>query len=147
MRGLLFEADSIVADWAFRTHKFHPMKFDKAVGIVDRGDLVGAIIWQNYNGFNIDFSYYGHNTATLGIMRSVAQHTLKVFNPTRVTIMTPKTNKSLIRFLTRIGGRFEGAMRNYYGERGASSIAVRFMFPRSTVETLAQMDKVKRAAS
>lgn len=136
-RGLLTGADAAVAAWAWKTFGFRPMPVDRALGIVDRGNVVGALVFQNFNGSNVDFSYYGPHTATLGIMRNAALYALSEFNPTRVTVMTAKTNKSIVRFLSRVGAKFEGVMHGYYGPAGPASKAVRFMLDRSLIEKLA----------
>jgi RimJ/RimL family protein N-acetyltransferase len=106
-----------------------PMPVDAAVGVIDEksGGLVGAAIFQNFNGNSLDFSYYGERTLSLGITRALARVALSM-GAARVTIMTSKKNKRILRWLPKIGCKLEGTSRRYYGHRDESrSTAVRFV--------------------
>lgn len=139
MTDFLTGCDDMVSQWAWRTFGFRPMPIDRAVGLVDAGQIIGAVIWQNFNGHNVDVSYYGPGTVTPGVARAVARFTLREFDPARVTVMTAKANKRIARFFTRIGAKFEGVMRDYYGRDGSGqSSAVRFVLTRDAVERIAQ---------
>ncbi len=149
MNGVLFGHDEMVARWAFATHKIRPMQVCMAVGLMNPvGQPVGAVLFQNYNGNNVDLSYYGVNTLTLGIARTMAKIVLHQFNASRVTILTSKKNKSIIKFLPRLGCRFEGTARCFYGpEDNVRNTAMRFVLFREQVELLAQESIVTRKVS
>ncbi len=149
MNGVLLGHDETVARWAFATHKIRPMQICMAVGLLSpESQLVGAILFQNYNGYNVDFSYYGVNTATLGIARTVAKIALHQFNPSRATILTSKKNKSIIKFLPKLGCRFEGTARCFYGpEDNMRNTAMRFVLFREQLELLAQESNDLRKVS
>jgi RimJ/RimL family protein N-acetyltransferase len=127
-----------VADWAFRTHNLVPTKYDAAIGIAEPdGRLVGAILFQNFNGNNLELSYYGRRTLTPGIVKTVAQAAV-AYNPSRLTAVTGKKNRRLLRFLQRLGFKLEGAQRRYYGMRDCPrSTGVRLVMFREQLDRIA----------
>ena len=140
MRGLLLGDDARVARWAFRTFQLHPTPVNSAIGIVDSdGKLVGAGLYQNWNGSNLEGSYYGRQTLTAGIVRGLIKGAL-AFNPSRLTVVTSKKNRRLIRALQRIGFRLEGAQRRYYGLRDcARNTGVRLVMFREQMDSIASV--------
>ena len=127
-----------MAAWAFRTHQFRPTSFDSAIGVVEpNGKLVGAGLFQNYNGANLEFSYYGRRTMTLGIVRALFRIAV-AFDPSRLTVVTAKKNRKLIRALQKIGFKLEGAQRRYYGQRDcARNTGVRLVMFREQMDSIA----------
>ena len=116
-RGLLLGDDTRVADWAFKTYKFTPTKFDIAIGIVEPpGKLVGAALFQACNGNDAQISYYGYRTFSPGIIRAIARVSVGL-NLSRLTAITSKKNKRLIRALEKIGFSREGVQRRFYGHQ------------------------------
>lgn len=114
--GLLIDNDQLVSLWAFKTFNVFAQPVDKAFGIIDsNGRLQGAILFQNFNGVNIELSYYGPSTLTSGIIRIIARTALEFFNASRLTVVTSRRNKRLIRGLLKIGFKLEGIQRCFYG--------------------------------
>lgn len=110
------------------------------------GKLVGAGLYQNFNGSNIEGSYYGRGTLTPGIVRGLVKGAL-AFDPSRLTVVTAKKNRRLIRALQRIGFRLEGAQRCYYGMRDcARNTGVRLVMFREDMDKIAGTTKVAVAA-
>jgi hypothetical protein len=70
--GLLLGEDILVTSWANKSFNLFPVQYFRAVGIIDtdKGKIVGAAIFQNYTGTNVNLSYYGKNTLSAGIVRS-----------------------------------------------------------------------------
>lgn len=148
-RGLLFGADQIVADWAFVQFGYKPSKFDRAVGVIDcdTRQLVGAALYQAYNGNDVQFSYYGCATLSVGIVRAMARIAVADLDVSRATIVTSRRNKSLIRFLGRTGFRLEGAMRCFYGRVDAPrNTGLRFVIFRPELARLAGLSAAERRA-
>lgn len=141
--GLLFECDEAVANWLFEKYKWPRYKYDRAVGIIDKdSQLVGAVLFQNWNGNDVHISYYGHRTMSLGIIRCLARFTLLTFNPSRLTAVTSKRNRQFIRALQKIGFGIEGTQRCYYGpEDNRRNTGVRFVMFRAKMERLAKLDR------
>lgn len=142
MKGLLLGDDARVAAWAFRTYQFRPTPFNSAIGVVDSdGKLIGAGLYQNFNGSNVEGSYYGRQTLTAGIVRALVKGAL-AFDPSRLTVVTSKKNRRLIRALQRIGFRLEGAQRRYYGHRDcARNTGVRLVMFREEMDRVAGTSK------
>src|SRR3974377_1654869 len=115
--GLVIDDDNRVAAWVHATYQVFPIPCNRALGIVmEDGTLVGGVLLQNYNGVNIELSYYGPWTLTLGICRVIARVTVLEFNVARCTIITSKKNRRLMRSLQRFGWRLEGVQRCFYGK-------------------------------
>jgi RimJ/RimL family protein N-acetyltransferase len=114
------------------------MPFDSAIGVIDpNGKLVGAGLYQNFNGNNVEGSYYGRGTLTAGIVRALIRGA-QAFDPSRLTVVTSKKNRRLMRALQRIGFRLEGAQRCYYGHRDcAKNTGVRLVMFRDQIDKIA----------
>jgi len=146
MRGLLLNADALVAAWAFKEYNKVPMLVDKAVGIIENNQIVGAALFHSYNTVNAEFSYYGKNTFTLGIIRGLARIALTELNLSRLTVIVPKRPSFLIKKLTKFGFRFEGVQRRYYGPTDAARhTGCRFVAFREDLEKLAKHSTQKVA--
>lgn len=144
LNGLLLGDDDKVANWAFSTFGFYPTRVDRALGIIDSNKaLVGAILFQNYNGTNVELSYYGPHTLTPGIVKAIAKVAIVEFNAARVTVVTSKKNKRLMRVLQRFGFKLEGAQRRYYGHRDcARHVGVRFVMFREEIDKIARINTI-----
>lgn len=143
--GLVLGNDYQVASWAFATYKLFPTPVNMGLGIIDQnGVMVGAILLQNFNGTNIELSYYGPRTLSVGIVRSIARLVVTEFNAARLTVVTSKRNKRLMKSLQRIGFRLEGAQRYYYGHKDCTrNTGVRFVAFRPDIERVAGLPSTK----
>ena len=142
--GLLCEHDEAVARWAFETWQLQPlMKFDKAIGLIDNktSRLVGAVVFQCWNGWNVELSYYGLKpTLSPGVVKALSRFILFTFNASRVTVSTSRKNKALMRSLQRLGFKLEGAQRRFYGHRDCNrNTAIRFVLFREQLEKFAAL--------
>lgn len=138
--GLLAGNDAAVAAWAFWSYGLHPSTYDRAFGIIDDdGAVVGAALFQAFNGHDVQFSYYGQETLTLGLVRTFARITLSVVGASRMTVMTAQANTGLIRGLRKFGFEEEGTQRRFYGENDSPyHTAARFALHRAGLERLAR---------
>jgi len=143
MKGLLLGSDDAVAAWTWRTYQLFPMHVNRAIGIIDTdGTLVGSVLFQSWNKYNVDISYYGQDTMTPGIVHCLARIAYMDLSVHRVTAMTSKKNRKLIGFLTRLGFRIEGVQRRFYGpEDIGKNIAIRLVLFREDLERLAGFKK------
>lgn len=136
--GLLFGQDEQVGQWLFEFYKRPPLKFDKALGVIRDGNLVGAVLYSNWNGSNVELSYFGHRTLTLGILRSIFIFGIKEFDIARMTVITSKKNRQFMRSLQKIGFKIEGVQRCHYGKTDCNrNTGVRFVMFRDGVERIA----------
>jgi RimJ/RimL family protein N-acetyltransferase len=134
---LVFNHDNEIANWTWQAFNMPPAPVNLAIGIIDEtGTVVGSAIWQDFNGSNVEFSYYGKGTLKRGVVRAIASITLNRFNANRMTVRTMKKRKALLRSLPKIGFRFEGVMKQYYGPTEGET-AVRFVLFKPDLERLA----------
>lgn len=116
------------------------MHVDRALGIVDpeRG-LVGAVLLQGWNGTGVELSYYGQHTLTPGIVRGIARVVAGEFRAVRLTAVTSKRNRGVIKFMQRIGFRIEGSQRRYFGDRDCDKhTGVRLVMFRERIAEIAR---------
>jgi RimJ/RimL family protein N-acetyltransferase len=115
-RGLIIDNDQLIASWTYEKFNAYPLPINKALGVLDdTGTLVGGILFHNFNGVNVELSYYGPSTLTPGIVRAIARTTIEFFNAARLTVVTSQRNRRLIRSLLKIGFKLEGVQRCFYG--------------------------------
>lgn len=142
--GLILGEDKAVIAWATAVFALPAMHIERALGVISpEGVLVAAIFLRNYNGFNIELSYYGkHATASPGIVRSIARIAVAEFNPSRATLITSKRNKHLISSLQKFGWRVEGVQRRYYGRVDCQrNKGVRLVIFREDIDRIASFTK------
>lgn len=146
--GLLIGHDAAVASYLFAFYSQPQMHYDRALGLIGSGgSLVGAVLFHNWNGANVEISYYGHNTMTPGILRCLARFIINEFDPARLTATTSKKNKQFMRSLQRFGFKLEGAQRCFYGKHDCvRNTGVRFVMFRDRLEQIAKLS-MKKAVS
>jgi hypothetical protein len=115
MRGLLIGSDENVALWAFHEYNRAPILVDRAFGIIENNQLVGAALFSNYNTVNAELSYYGKNTVTRGIIRDLARIALYELRLARCTVIVPKRPTFLLKKMEKYHFRFEGIQKRFYG--------------------------------
>ena len=144
-KGLLLDCDEHVAAWAYQTHNRFPVKADRAIGIVEDGKLIGAVLFSSYNSMNAELSYYGKNTVTVGIVRAIAKIALYELRLARCTVIVPKRPSYLLKKLAKFGFRYEGVQRRYYGPTDHNRhVGCRFVLFREDIEKLAS-ERFKKA--
>ncbi len=141
--GLLVDQDEYVAKCLFEHYKWPRFNYDKALGLInEEHKLVGAVLFSNYNGHNVEISYFGAKTMRLGIIRCLARYLLVQFDPSRVTAITSKKNRVFIRGLQKIGFKLEGVQRRHYGQADINrNVGVRFVMFREQLEKLGHVGK------
>jgi len=140
--GLLLHSDELVAEYLFRNHVSLRMKYDQAVGILHDGKLSGGVLFQCWNGFNVELSYYGRGTLTAGIVKCLARILVSTFNVSRVTLTVNRRNARLMKALRRFGFALEGTQRCFYGHSDTRrNTGVRFVMFRERLDQLAQLEQ------
>lgn len=119
MKNLLLGYDRQVSEWAFKVFGYQPISCDLAVGILDGGRIVGAALFHAYNGHDVEISYYGPKTMTLGVVRKIAKLAVEGLGVSRITVRTLKSNKQMTQGIKGIGFQFECVRKNGYGEKDA----------------------------
>jgi ribosomal protein S18 acetylase RimI-like enzyme len=141
--GLLFGHDTSVAVWAWNEFKLTSMPIDAAIGIVSGNRLIGAAIFQNHSGYNVELSYYGPQTFSAGIAKMLARYTIDRFKVDRLTMRTNRKNASILKMFHRFGFKFEGVQHRYYGPFGDAAVFVLF---REDLERIAGLARGKETA-
>lgn len=112
---LIFGQDFAVAAWTWRAFRLLPMLVNRAIGICHNGKLVGAALFSNFNGSNVDFSYYAKGAMTRSIIRIFAIVALEDFKARRMTTHVRRESANMLRFHRNIGARQEAILSDYYG--------------------------------
>lgn len=119
MKTLVCGNDALIVQWTFETFGVICTGTNLAVGIVEDGKIVAAAFFQAHNGPDIELSYYGPGTMTLGIVKGLAKIAVDHFGVSRVTARTAKSNKEAARGFRKIGFVYEGLRHHGYGEQDA----------------------------
>jgi len=136
--GLLLGQDFAVAAWCWKAFNLVPRDVNNAIGLLVDEDLVGAAIFHNYTGINVELSYYGPNTITAGVVKFLARTAIAELNVERVTIYVHATNKRLIRHCLRAGAVREATLWHFYGrEPTKGNAAAQFVLFRPAIMKLA----------
>jgi len=115
MKQLIYGHDPQIAEWTKNTFGVHPGKYEMAVGIIEDGQLVGSVMWHAWRIHDIEISYFGPRTMTLGIARECARVAIDHFGVSRVTARAAWTNKTMTRGVKKIGFEYEGIVHNGCG--------------------------------
>lgn len=119
MKTFLLGRDVEVAGWAFKTFGFHPTHYCMAVGIIEDGLLVAACMFHAHNGPDVELSYYGPKTLTLGLVKGLAKIAVEHLGVSRITARTSRSNKTMTRGIRKVGFQYEGVRKCGYGEQDA----------------------------
>lgn len=129
MFKLLLGHDESVAVWAFHHFRRIPTPYRLAIGVLNEQNLmVGAVLFQEYNGFNAELSYFGPKTMTLGMVRSLATIAVRELNVLRLTVRVPRRAKRLQRGVRKIGFVYEGLMPCFYGSAKGDAAVILGMY-------------------
>ena len=142
--SLLFDCDEFVALELFQRMNWMPTKYDRAIGVLNNNkELIGTILFHNWNGPNVEISYYAPRTLTVGVVRTLAKFVIATFNPARVTVVTSKKNKHFICSLNKFGFKLEGSQRCWYGHRDCNrNTGVRLVMFRDRLNQLAGIKSI-----
>jgi RimJ/RimL family protein N-acetyltransferase len=139
--GLLFDCDAEVAAWTAKTYRLRAYKYEKAIGLLTpTGTLVGGVFLHDFNGYDVEISYFGQNTLSLWLYRCILRYVILTFDPARLTAIVSKRNRRLVRGMLKLGWKFEGVQRCYYGKHDCNrNTGVRLVMFRDMLEKMAKM--------
>ncbi len=113
---LVIGHDAEVMRWAETKYAGGLPACVQAMGIIDEaGNIRGAATLHFHGGSNIELCYWGPHTLTRRIAGQIAQVCFYGLKVCRVTCRTPRDNKVVVRHLPKLGFRYEGIQRRYYG--------------------------------
>lgn len=148
--GILVGSDDYVAAKLFAYYKQKAFKYDACFGLMDdtTKELKGAMLLHNYNGNNIELSYYGERTMTPGVIRWLAKTIIYTFNASRLTVMVSKKRRRFIASLQKFGFKLEGVQRCHYGKRDCPrNTGVRLVLFRDRLDKLARINTATNKVS
>lgn len=107
------------AEWAAKELNVTFSEPFLAYAIVDaRTVIIGAVVLNNYDGFNVDLSGVGEGAFTPRIVRSIASHVFDELKCARITLKTRRSNKVARKLLGR-HFKFEVTLRHGFGTEDA----------------------------
>jgi RimJ/RimL family protein N-acetyltransferase len=119
LKTLALGHDAAVVEWAKATFGYQIMNYDMAIGVVDEDRLVASVLVHNYNGSDLEASYYGPKTLDLGVLRKLVRIAVDQLGVSRITVRTARNNKTMTRGIKKLGFEFEGIRKHAYGEYDA----------------------------
>lgn len=126
MSNLLFGHDQTVADWVAQQASVPPFHapYD-AIGILDaQGTLVGGFVFNGFNGHSIEMSLAGRGVASRGAMAAVLSYVFDQLKCSRMQMHTRRRHKRVCRQLVKLGMKYEGIARRFYGRDDAACYAL-----------------------
>jgi len=111
--------DELVLAWVWAHFGVVCTKVDMAIAVMDGRDMVAAAIFQAHSGPDIELSYYGPKTMTLGTVKGLAKIAVDHFNVSRITVRTARNNRIITDGVEKLGFVFEGVRHHAYGDGDA----------------------------
>jgi RimJ/RimL family protein N-acetyltransferase len=107
---LLFDSDQILARWAGDRLGIADFGPYTAIGVVHRGEVVAAAIYNNYRPPNIDITFASASPrwASRGAIRAMLRYPFVQLGCMRLTAVTQAQNAPARAFLHRLGFCQEG---------------------------------------
>ena len=87
-----------------------------ALGVLDAaGVLIGGAVFSGYSGANIDVTIYGPRAMTREALRAGFAYVFSQLRCERLTARCKRSNAVMRRLMDRLGFRYEGTQRRYWG--------------------------------
>ncbi len=116
MTPLMMDNSEAVASWV--AYKFDAT-FALVLGTIGRldqnGVLIGAAVLHNYTRHEVELTYFGKGTMSLDMCKAIAWMAFERGRVLRLSITVPRKKKRLLRAVSKIGWRYEGTRRRYFG--------------------------------
>jgi len=92
--------------------------------LVSGDEIVGAFVFNNYSGSNLELSLAISGPVGIGVARSIARLAFVEFSARRITVHTKTENSAAIHAAQAIGFRSEGTARHYFEDADAARFAL-----------------------
>lgn len=113
---ILFGHDVEVAQWVGDRLGTVIVPPYTALGVVDgTGTLRGGAVFGDFTGSNIEVTVYGPGAMQRGVVRAVLHYAFVQLGCLRITARTRRDNRPMRDLLPRLGFRWEGLARRFYG--------------------------------
>ncbi len=128
--NLVFGHDDLVAAWVSEKIGARISPPYAAIGATKDGNtLCGGVVFNRWNGHNIDITLASEGCLTRGNIRGVYNYIFEQVKAGRVSAVTRRSNKRMQRMLPRFGFEFEGVSKRYYGPTKADDGFWFVLFP------------------
>lgn len=127
---LVFGHDMAIAEWV-SLHLGQPIvRPFTAIGATRDGvSLCAGVVFNGWNGSNVDLTIYGPGCLTRGNLAAVFHYVFVQLKANRATAMTRRSNKIVQRMLPRLGFVFEGVAKRWFGPTKADDAMIFALFP------------------
>lgn len=137
--SLVAGRDREVVEWASQELKQEFAEPYIAIGWTKDGDTYsGACIFNQWNGANIDISIVGPGVLTKENIAYIYRYAFDQIKATRVTARVRRSNSTMRKLIPRLGFKFEGPEKNYFGPTRSDDALVFALFPETANKWLGQ---------
>lgn len=115
---ILLGQDTAVAEYVGKIvgKPFHMDALKTTIGVTDpAGRLIGGYVFTGYTGPSIELSLAGKGVVLRGSWLAVLSYVFEQLGCVRLQVHTRRDNARARKQATRLGFRYEGTLRNYYG--------------------------------
>jgi hypothetical protein len=88
--------------------------FMAMASVNDRNDIVGVVIFNNFDGANIDITAVGKGAWSPGVVKAICQYVFDQLGCARITAKTHRSNKRVCRLLAK-HAKYETPLKHWYG--------------------------------
>lgn len=116
---LMLGQDTAVSEFVGRIvgKPFHADAMASTIGVVSpEGRLIGGYVFTGYTGPSIEMSLAGSGVALRSTWGAVLAYVFDQLGCVRLQVHTRRDNARARKQATRLGFRYEGTMRRYYGD-------------------------------
>jgi hypothetical protein len=109
-----------IADWAGKKLgiAFYPPYYAIGVAPSDTAPMCGAVVFNDYNGHQIELTIYGPGILRPSIVRQLAHYAFVQLGCVRVTVRTKQSNTRVRKLIAR-RFKFECIAPRYFGTENA----------------------------
>lgn len=144
---LMFDNQESVANWIASKAD---AKFSNILGTIgvlsDEGLLVGAAVLHDWTRNDVELSYFGKGTLTLGICRAIGWIAFVRGGVQRLTLFIPRRKKRLLRAMSKLGFKHEGIKRRSFGPHKGDDAIMFGMLKSETGKYLEKWNEGTKAA-
>lgn len=133
---LVFGEDALVAAWMSQRlgNPIGPPYI--AFGLTaDEKTLCGGAAFSNWNGANIEMAIVLDCIITRGFIRAIYNYAFIQCGALRLSARTRRSNRTANRILPRLGFKFEGVAKSYYGPNRADDAICYVLFSNKANES------------
>ena len=112
----VFDKPKIVGKWVTKQTGVTFSAPFEAIGIVKGPKFVGAAIFNNYTGPNIELTIVGRSTITKEFMAIIGRYAFYQLGCDRLGITYRKGDDRVARIACRLGWKYEGCLSRFYGD-------------------------------